>query len=491
MTRAMSMGMLLCGGYLLGLQPAIAQIRVVSPPFAAAIGPVVALKARPFALHDVRLLDSPFKTAMQRDGTYLLKLDPDRLLHNFRVNAGLPSRAEPLGNWVDARTARLSDEQVQKMLDVEHGGINEAMANLYAVSGDARYLRAARRLYHKKVLDPLAARQDQLAGLHANTQFPKVLGTARLYELTGEDRYHTIAEFFWDRVVNHHSYVTGGNSDHEGFGPPDKLSTQVSPYTAETCNTYNMLKLTRHLFAWDAAAAQADYYERGLYNHILASQDPRTGLMAYHVPVYGGWFMPYNTPNDSAWCCTGTGFENHAKYGDSIYWHDAEGLFVNLFIPSELTWREKAVTIRQETRYPAEETTRLELRCARPCAMTVRIRYPGWAQRGMEVKVNGEPIAHNARPGSFARIRRTWQNGDRIDVKLPMSLRLEAMPDDPTRAAICYGPVVLAGELGSAGIRPPLPYARKQSDFFNTKPPTMPVLLAGGRPVSKSRYAEA
>ena len=157
--------------------------------------------------------------------------------------------------------------------------------------------------------------------------------------MTGEDRYRTIAEFFEDRVVNHHSYATGGNSDHEGFGPPDTLSARVSPFTAESCNTYNMLKLTRHLFSWDAAAKHADYCERALYNHILASQDPRTGLMAYHIPVYGGWFMPYNTPNDSAWCCTGTGFENHAKYADSIYWHDAEGLFVNLFIPSELNWR--------------------------------------------------------------------------------------------------------------------------------------------------------
>ena len=233
------------------------------------------------------------------------------------------------------------------------------MANLYAATGDAKYLEAAQRLFHRRVLEPLAAREDQLAGLHANTQFPKVIGCARLYELTGAERYHTIAEFFWDRVVNHHSYVIGGNSDHEHFGEPDKLADRVSPWTAESCNTYNMLKLTRHLFAWNAAAAAADYYERGLYNHILATQDPRTGMMAYHIPLHGGWFMPYNTPFDSFWCCTGTGVENHAKYGDSIYWHDADGLFVNLFIPSELSWPEKGVRLCQQTRFPAEDTTRL------------------------------------------------------------------------------------------------------------------------------------
>ena len=259
---------------------------------------------------------------------------------------------------------------------------------------------------------------------------------------------------------------------------------RVSPFTAETCNTYHMLKLTRHVFSWEPVAAQADYYERALYNHILPTQDPRTGLMAYHIPVYGGWFMPYNTPNDSAWCCTGSGFENHAKYGDSIYWRDAAGLFVNLFLPSELTWRDKSVVLRQTTRYPEDESTRLDLRCARPTAFALRVRYPGWAERGLEVKVNGEPFRHNANPGSFVSISRTWQTGDDVEVKLPMNLRLAPMPDNPTRAAICYGPVVLAGELGTNGITPPMPYAIKQSDFFKEMPPPIPVLLAGNRPVS-------
>ena len=555
----------------------------------AAITPVGPELATPFPLPSVRLLAGPFKTAMERDAQYLLAIDPDRLLHNFRRNAGLPSTAVPLGNWeapkselrghltghylsacalmfastgdqrfqdratllvrelarcqsalgpsgylsafpeslfdrvetgakvwapyytlhkilaglldahthcanapalqvathlgnwVVARTERLTDDQVEQMLGEEHGGINEAMANLYAITGAEPHLRAAQRLCHRRVLDPLAAREDKLAGLHANTQFPKVIGAARLYQLTGEARYRALADFFWDRVVHHHSYVIGGNSDHEGFGPPDVLSSRVSPFTAESCNTYNMLKLTRQLFSWSAAAAQADFYERALYNHILATQDPSTGLMAYHIPVFGGWFMPYNTPNDSAWCCTGSGFENHAKYGDSIYWHDADGVFVNLFIASELNWRDKAVTLRQETRYPEEETSRFSIRCAQPRPLTLRFRFPGWARRGMDIKVNGAVVQHQGVPGSFVAVARTWNDGDLVEVKLPMDLRLEPMPDNPTRAAICYGPVVLAGELGREGITPPMPYAIKQSDFFKEAPPPMPVLVAANR----------
>ncbi len=526
----------------------------------AALAPACA--AEPFALQDVRLLDGPFKTAMARDAAYMLSLDPDRLLHNFRVNAGLPSAAEPLGNWekpscelrghltghylsacalmaastgdarfkeradllvrelaecqaalgasgylsafpetlfdrlekgekvwapyytlhkifaglldahtlcgsaqalevatklgdwVVARAGRLSDEQLQRALDTEHGGINESLANLYGLTGKPAYLEAARRLCHRRVLDPLAAGEDKLAGLHANTQIPKLVGAARLYELTGEAPFRDMSAFFWDRVANHHSYAMGGNSDHESFGPPDTLNGRVSPFTAESCNTYNMLKLTRHLFTWDAAAQRADFYERALYDHILASQDPATARMAYHIPVYGGWFMPYNTANDSCWCCTGTGFENHAKYGESIYWHAAEGLYVTLFIPSELTWREKGVTLRLETRYPEEETARLTLHCAKPTAFALRLRYPGWARRGMAVAVNGEPVAHSAKPGSFVAVSREWKDGDRVELRVPMGLRLEPMPDNPQRAAICYGPVVLAGELGTEGIVP-------------------------------------
>jgi len=573
----------------------LAVVALASVGSVVAASPAVVFKAQPFAPQDVRLLDGPFKTAQDLDGAYLLSLDPDRLLHNFRVNAGLPSSAEPLGNWenpgselrghmtghclsacalmyastgdarfkaradllacelakcqaahgksgylsafpetffdrleldgkvwapyytlhkifaglldahalcgntqaldcaaklgdwVVARIARLSDDELQKALDTEHGGINESLAELYARTGKEAYLQAAKRLCHKKVFEPLAAREDKLPGQHANTQFPKIIGAARLYELTGDARDREIAEFFWDRVVNHHSYVTGGNSDHEGFGPPDTLSERVSPFTAESCNTYNMLKLSHRLFAWDASAARADFCERALYNHILASQDPRTGRMAYHIPVYGGWFMPYDTPNVSCWCCTGTGFESHARTGEGIYWRDAEGLFVNLFIPSELTWREKNATLRLETHYPEEERVRLNVRCEKPLAFALRVRCPAWASRGMTLSVNGDRVAWDAKPGSFASLTREWKDGDRVEWTIPMRLRLEAMPDNPSRAAICYGPVVLAGALGTEKMEPPRPYAVQQSDFFEKEVPPrpMPVLLAAGRPVEE------
>ena len=555
----------------------------------------VTFKDEPFPLTDVRLLEGPFKTAMERDAAYLLATDTDRLLHNFRVNAKLPSQAEPLGNWerpiselrghftghylsacalmyastgdvrfkeradllvrelakcqaalgpsgylsafpetffdrleahenvwapyytvhkifaglldaqalcgnaqaldvaaklgdwVVARTSRLSDAQLQKALETEHGGINESMAELYARTGKEVYLQAARRLCHTKVFDPLAARVDKLSGLHANTQFPKIIGAARLYEVTGDVRYRDIAEFFWDRVVNHHSYVTGGNSDHESFGPPDTLNDRVSPFTAESCNTYNMLKLSRQLFAWDASAERADFCERALYNHILATQDPRTGRMAYHIPLYGGWIMPYDTPDVSCWCCTGTGMENHARYGESIFFRDAEGLFVNLFIPSQLTWREKGVSLRMETRYPEETSVRLTVTCEKPTTFAVRVRCPAWAGQDVAFFVNGARATCNAKPGGFATVAREWRDGDRVEWTIPMRLRLVPMPDNPARAAICYGSIVLAGELGTANMEPPKPYAVKQSDFFTAKdtPPPMPVLLAAGRPVEE------
>jgi hypothetical protein len=294
-----------------------------------------------------------------------------------------------------------------------------------------------------------------------------------------------LAEFFWDRVVNHHSYDIGGNSDHEHFGQPDKLSDRVSPWSTENCNTYNMLKLTRHLFAWNPQASYADYYERALYNQILASQDPRTGMMAYHVPIFGGWFMPYNTPNDSFWCCTGTGVENHAKYGDSIYWHDTENLWINLFIPSELSWRDKGMTLRQETRFPENDVIRLTINCQPSVKATLQIRYPAWAQQGGFIRVNGEQFNHQVKPGSFIPLARTWNDGDQIEVRFPMALRTVPMPDNPNRVAIFYGPVILAGMLGSEGIAPPMPYAKSQGDFFiNKTPPQQPVLVTNNRPVS-------
>lgn len=372
-------------------------------------------------------------------------LDAHRYLQSTKALA----IAVKLADFSDATVAKLNEEQFQRMLGCEHGGMNDVLAELYARTGNEKYLQLSRRFHHKAVLEPLAHQEDRLQGLHANTQIPKLIGLARRYELTLDPDDKTAAEFFWQRVVHHQTYVNGGNSDRERFGPPDKLNDRLSQDTSETCNTYNMLKLTRHLFEWHATAEYADYYERALYNHILASQDPDDGMVCYYVPMRAGSKKLYSKPFDDFWCCVGTGMENHAKYGEAIYFHNADALWVNLFIPSELNWRTKGVSLRQETRYPESDKVAFTIKAQRPSNFSLRLRYPGWATKGVSVAVNGRPETVTAKPGSFIEIRRTWKTGDHVELTLPMSLRLETMPDNPQRVAVLYGPAVLAGDLGA------------------------------------------
>ena len=559
------------------------------------VGPVVPEKVTSFDLADVRLLPGPFQQARERDTAYLLSLESDRLLHNFRTEAGLDAKApiyggwensgiaghilghylsavsmdyratgDPrlkqrvdyivgelavcqekngngyisatpdgkamfadiasgkgdgamrgwvpwytmhkvlaglrdaylyadsiqakdvlvkLSDWVIATTANLSDDQWQIMLGQEHGGMNEALADVYALTGEQKYLDVSHKFYHKAVLDPLTRREDDLTGLHGNTQIPKLIGLARLYELTGDAKDRTAAEFFWDRVVNTRSYVIGANSDDEHFDAPGKLSAHLGPGAAETCNTYNMLKLTRHLFEWTASPVYADFYERALYNHILASQDPKQGMMTYYVSLKPGHFKTFSSPTESFWCCVGTGMENHVKYGDSIYFHDAESLYVNLFIPSELKWHAKGLNVKQETQFPEKDTTRLTLTCAHPVSAALKIRVPAWT-RGMKVAVNGKAQKINPTPSSYVILHGPWKNGDTVDITLPMHLHSEAMSDDPNKIAILYGPVVLAGQLGEAGINAPMPYATgDQFAYSGVSDPHVPVLLTDGKPL--------
>jgi DUF1680 family protein len=354
--------------------------------------------------------------------------------------------ARGLGNWIENRVAPLNEAQMQEMLGTEHGGINEGLANLYAATGERRFLALALRFNHHAVIDPLSGHQDKLTGLHANTQIPKLIGCAREYELTGDESLRAAAAYFWHVVAEERSYVIGGHSDCEHFSPTEHLSKYLSESTTETCNTYNMLKLTRHLFEWDPEARYADFYERALYNHILASQDPDTGMMSYYVPLKSGARRSYCTPTDSFWCCTGTGIENHAQYGDSIYFHDADGLYVNLFIASELTWRARGMTIRQETRFPEQPATRLTFACARPTRMTLRIRHPFWCVKGFRVRVNGRTIPASA-PQTWAAVTRVWRTGDAVDVALPIAVRTEAFRDDPNRLAFLAGPIVLCAPM--------------------------------------------
>ena len=369
--------------------------------------------------------------------------------------------------WVKSRTDKLTDEQMQFMLRNEHGGMNDVLAEVYAVTGDEKYLKLSQRFNHWAVLGPLAKRQDQLTGLHANTQFPKILGAARQYEFTGEERLHTIATFFWDVVTKERSYVIGGNSDGEMFSPKEDLSKHIGPSTTETCNTYNMLKITRRLFCWDPKAEYADYYERALYNHILASQNPETGMVVYYVPLRTGSSKVFSSPNDSFWCCAGTGMENHAKYGDSIYFHDArrrpKTLYVNLFIASELDWTEQGIKLRQETKYPREGSSRLTFTCEKPVELSLNIRHPYWAVSGIEIAVNGEKQAVSSKPGSYATISRQWKSGDTVDITMPMSLRTEGFRDNPRKLAVMYGPVVLCAEVTPGQPLPRLSASRGRS----------------------------
>jgi DUF1680 family protein len=370
-----------------------------------------------------------------------------------------------MSDWAIEVTENLSPKQWQEMLDTEHGGMNESLANLYAITGEKKYLRLSRKFHHADVLHPLAEQTAHLEGLHSNTQIPKVIGAARQYELTGEDSLRTIADAFWNRVIDYHAYVIGGNTQGEFFGPRDSLSNRLGSTTTETCNTYNMLKLSRHLFSLSPEARYADYYERGLYNHILASQDPKRGMFAYFVSLKPGHFKTYSTPDSSFWCCVGSGMENHVRYGQGIYFHTNDDLFVNLFIPSELSWQQKGIRVRQETDFPKENTTRLTFEMDEPTTAGLWLRHPSWAKGDLTVRVNGEAVETESTPGSYLTLRRTWASGDSVTVAVPMTLHTEPMPDDPQRVAVLYGPIVLAGDLGTDGLPDGGAYAKDHLVF--------------------------
>jgi uncharacterized protein len=545
------------------------------------VRPNIPVKAYSFDLSAVRLLDSRFKENMERNGKWLLSINKNRLLHSWRVNAGMQTYGRSLGGWegldvelrghtaghvlsglalmyastgdvvyknrgdslvsllgeiqktlnqggylsafpqnlVDRAIAgrqvwapwytlhkimaglidmyqyagnnqaldvvtemadwsffkleKLTPEQLTTMQRQEFGGMMESAYNLYALTGNNNYKKLAEYFYHSTVLDPLARREDNLTRLHANTQIPKIIGEARGYELTGAEREKTISDFFWQTVIDHHTYVTGGNSDSELFFQPDQISQHLSTSTTESCNTYNMLKLTRHLFSWTADVKYADYYEQALYNHILGSQDPETGMVTYFLPYKPGAFKTYSTRDNSFWCCVGTGFENHAKYGEGIYYHDDRNIYVNLFIPSELTWKEKGFKMVQQTKYPEEATTHFTIQEIKEANVPLYIRYPSWATSGVTVTINGKNVKVSQGPGSYIILNRNWKIGDKIDITYPMSLRLIATNDNPNMAAVVYGPVVLAGDMGTEGMEAPIPFAVKsdQNDYKNTPVP--------------------
>ncbi len=541
-----------------------------------ALGSRFSPRAEPFDLHQVSVGPGMFRDGLELNRKFLLAQDPDRLLHMFRITAGLPSSAEPLGGWeapdnelrghytghylsacalasaslpapefaergghlvaelakcqqalgtgylsafpeelfdhlragkpawapfytihkimaglLDMHTiagnsqaldvllglarwtARwvqpLGDEAMARVLEREYGGMNEVLYNLSAVTGKDEWADLAHRFDHERIFGPLAAERDELKGVHANTTIPKIIGAARRYELTGETRYHDVASYFWREVTTRRAYATGGTSNGEDWDTdPGKLSGALSGYTQEDCTTYNMLKLTRHVFGWTADPRVADYYERALFNGIIGSQHPADGDKMYYVSLATGLWKLFGTPFHDYWCCTGTMSEAHAKLSDSIYFHDVDGVFVNLFVPSTLDWKEEGVRLVQETRFPESSSMTFTVHVARPTVFALRVRIPYWATGANGSRLNGKTLEGFAEPGGYYVVHRTWHDGDKLAVDLPMSLHLHPMPDDPTLVAVMYGPLVLAGRLGTAGLTPQTLRAEP------TKPRTVP-----------------
>lgn len=363
-------------------------------------------------------------------------------------------------DWMIDITSGLSDKQMQDMLRSEHGGLNETFADVAEITGDKKYLELARRFSHKIILDPLIKDEDRLTGIHANTQIPKVIGYKRVAELSQDDKdwnhaneWNHAARFFWNTVVNHRSVCIGGNSVREHFHPADNFTPMLNDVQGpETCNTYNMLRLTKMLYQDSPETNFADYYERALYNHILASQEPDKGGFVYFTPMRPGHYRVYSQPETSMWCCVGSGLENHTKYGEFIYAHQKDTLYVNLFIPSQLTWKEKGVTLTQETRFPDDGKVTLRIDKAPKKGFTLKIRQPQWAEHSKEynVKINGKSetsiIGEN---NNYLTLHRKWKKGDVITFNLPMKVNLEQIPDKKDYYAFLYGPIVLAASTGT------------------------------------------
>lgn len=407
--------------------------------------------------------------------------------------------------WADGLLSKLTHVQIQRMLATEFGAMNEIMIDLYADTGDKRWLKAADYFQHDAIIDPLARHEDILPGKHGNTQVPKLFGSLTRYVYTGESRDGLAASFFWDRVVQHHSFVTGGHGRNEYFGQPDKLNDMVDGRTAETCNVYNMIKMARRLFALWASAHYADFHERALFNHVLGSIDPEDGSVCYMVCVgQSPRQREYerNMRDGGFTCCVGSSMESHALHGDGIYFESGDKLWVNIYAPSTAGWKTAGVKIETATSFPEGETATFKFTTAAPKQFTLALRRPNWAGEGFSVTVNGEAVSEEllagprtdtARRGAgrsggtptrrrvstYVELDRTWKSGDTVTVLLPKSLRLEALPDNPRRAAIMWGPLVLAGDLG-----PERPRGRGQRGVGETNQPEVPVLLAANRPVS-------
>jgi len=355
--------------------------------------------------------------------------------------------------WVESIVSKLDDEQTQKMLATEFGGMNEVTADLYADTGEPRWLALSGKFEHRAVIDPLAAGQDILGGKHGNTQVPKMIGSLARYIYTGDEIDRKAAVNFWDDVALHHSFATGGHGKNEYFGPPDKLNDYIDGRTAETCNVYNMIKMSRTLFSLNPEIRYADFHERALFNHILASQDPEDGRVCYMVPVGRGVQHEYQQKFEDFTCCVGTGMESHALHGYGIYYESGDKLWVSLYVPTQANWEAKGVQLEMNTDFPLGESASLKITAKSPKRFTLALRRPYWAGAGFSVKVNGQAQQDLPKPDSYVEITRTWKSGDTVELVLPKTLRKEPLPDNTERFALMWGPLVLAGDLGAETFR--------------------------------------
>ena len=373
------------------------------------------------------------------------------------------TEAMDMAGWAYAKLMPLPEETRRLMLRNEFGGVGESWWNLYGITRDERCKSLAEFFYHNDVIDPLKAREADFGTKHTNTFIPKVTAEARRYELTGAADSRRAVEFFWNEMMTHHLYATGSLSDKEHFFPPEDFRKNISGVTGESCCTYNMLRLAEHLFAWQSSSAVMDYYERALYNHILGSQNPETGMASYFLPLATGTHRVYSTPFDSFWCCVGSGFESHAKYGENIYWRDDNTLFINLFIPSVL--RSEEVAVRLETAFPSDGTVRLTVE--ESALPRIAFRLPSWSGTPA-VRVNGRKVRVRADVSGYLVLERRWKPGDRIEVDYPMSYRVETAVQDPSVGVVMRGPVVLAKRLGTEGFVAPQPVSdpSKYNDYY-------------------------
>ena len=377
--------------------------------------------------------------------------------HTLCGNAQALEMMKGMAAYFAKRTAKYTHEAWNKVLDrTEEGGFCEALWNLYSLTNDPAHRALAEKFEKSSFLDPLARGEDNLTRRHGNTHIPLVVGAMRRYELLGEPRYEYLAEFFWDRVITARSFASGGSTNAEVWGEPFKLANTLSRSNHETCKTYNMLRLTRHLICTTADPAYGDYYERAFLNGILGTQEPESGMLEYYVPQESGYQRVFGSACDAFWCCTGTGVESYAKLADSIYFHDADSVYVNLFVSSQVAWKEKGVTLEQQTAFPEEPGTTIIVHVAGPVECGIKLRVPAWAGAGTRVTVNGAPVDAAVTSGSWFETRRTWKEGDRLCLELPMTLQAWPMPDDPNLVAFLYGPVVLAGIVDDQPNRPPV-----------------------------------